>query len=68
MTVVDDSEELVCGQIMPQGASWGDGLKFKTVTQDDECIIRVAFPGNRPQEAEGMFNGMPWKDFITNGE
>ncbi|KAF6256398.1 hypothetical protein COO60DRAFT_1461688 [Scenedesmus sp. NREL 46B-D3] len=66
-TVVDDSTQLVCGQIMAQGASWGDGLAFKTVTQDDECIIRVAFPGNRPQETEGMFSGMPWKDFITNG-
>lgn len=50
------------------------GLKFVTVADSgsdtDECSITVAFPGNKPQEAEGMFNGMLWKDFIdtNNGE
>jgi hypothetical protein len=41
------------------------GLKFKTSVNDDDCSITVAFPGNQPQEAEGMFGGMKWKDFIT---
>uniref|UniRef100_A0A383V5R8 Uncharacterized protein n=1 Tax=Tetradesmus obliquus TaxID=3088 RepID=A0A383V5R8_TETOB len=41
---------------------------FKMVTKSgsDKCEAMIAFPGNNG-EARGLFNGMPFKDFLTTG-
>ncbi|KAF6256411.1 hypothetical protein COO60DRAFT_1640756 [Scenedesmus sp. NREL 46B-D3] len=46
----------------------GKCLAKTSVFQVASIAESASVLGNRwPQEAEGMFNGMPWKDFITNG-
>jgi hypothetical protein len=43
------------------------GLKMVTWASNDKCEVMIAFPGTNG-EAKGMFGGMTWKNFITNGE
>jgi hypothetical protein len=43
-------------------------LKFFTSGSSDFCEVVITYRGSIPGETPGLFNGMKWKDFITNGE